>query len=172
MAINIAALAETLGLPPAALLMAVEPAGCAECGRLSELIGVPYADLSKISGETRVSLIVGDQDDVAGESGARGAWKRMTNVPPDHRDYVLLQSDGWGTPNLVADHFAPETAGASAEIDALDWFGTSKLFDLLTECAFFVRDCADAQGGSPVQLDMGRWSDGKPVTPPTISVEP
>jgi dienelactone hydrolase len=52
-----------------------------------------------------------------------------------------------------------------AVTDALDYYGTWKLFDALCTAAFAGKQRDVALGGGPAQLDMGRWSDGTPVKP-------
>ena len=52
-----------------------------------------------------------------------------------------------------------------AVTDALDYYGTWKLFDALCAAAFTGRHRDIALGGGPAQLDMGQWSDGTPVKP-------
>lgn len=52
-----------------------------------------------------------------------------------------------------------------AVTNALDYFGTWKLFDALCAAAFENKLRDVALGGGPAQLDMGRWSDGQPVAP-------
>jgi dienelactone hydrolase len=171
LAFNVAALAPSSGLPPVAAIMSVEPGGCAECGGISTLLNVPFEDLSTIHPDARVVVMVGDRDTVAGDRGAKVAWSMITSVPLEHRDYVVLHSDSWGSPPLIADHYVP-IASAADPPNALDWFGTWKFLDLLTDCALFNVQCGEAFGGSAAQLDMGKWSDGHPVTPPTITDTP
>ncbi len=48
-------------------------------------------------------------------------------------------------------------------IDALDYFGTWKLFDGLTDAAFYGKNRKYALGNTPEQRFMGKWSDGTPV---------
>ncbi len=48
-------------------------------------------------------------------------------------------------------------------IDALDYFGTWKLFDALTDAAFYGKNRNSALGNTPEQRFMGKWSDGTPV---------
>lgn len=52
-----------------------------------------------------------------------------------------------------------------AVTDALDYYGTWKLFDALCAAAFTGQHREIALGGGPAQLDMGQWSDGTPVKP-------
>jgi hypothetical protein len=50
-------------------------------------------------------------------------------------------------------------------IDALDWYGTWKLLDALTDAAFHGTHREIALGGTPAETSMGTWSDGVPVKP-------
>lgn len=48
-------------------------------------------------------------------------------------------------------------------VDALDYYGTWKLFDALTDAAFYGENRDVALGGGEKQRYMGAWSDGAPV---------
>ena len=48
-------------------------------------------------------------------------------------------------------------------INALDFYGTWKLFDALTDAAFTGKNREYALGNTPQQRFMGVWSDGVPV---------
>jgi pimeloyl-ACP methyl ester carboxylesterase len=172
LALNIAALAREHDLPAVAAVQSVEPGGCAECGGISRLIGLPFADLSGIGPETRVIVMVGEDDQVVSDNGARTAWNLLADVRADHRDFVRMHSDHRGNPALIADHYAPLAASSGWDVDAMDWFGTWKLFDLLTDCAFYDLGCSTSFGGSGIETDMGRWSDGTPVVPLTVTDTP
>lgn len=172
LALNIAARAEQLGLTMPGAVMAVEPGGCAECGGISRLLGLPYADLSTLGQASRAIIMVGDEDQVVSDQGAKVAWERMRNVPLEQRDYVVLHSDHTGRPALIADHYAPLASGTDDTVDTLDWYGTWKFFDLLTDCTFLTLNCTDALNGSVAAYNMGRWSDGRSVAQPTITDTP
>ena len=69
---------------------------------------------------------------------------------------------------MTADHFAPlapEDPDSSliGEIDALDYYGFWKLFDGLTDAAFYGKNREYALGNTPEQRFMGLWSDKTPV---------
>ncbi len=172
LSLNIAALAGGLKLPHVAAVMSAEPGGCAECGGISSLIGLPYVDLSGIGQDTRVIVVVGEDDQVVTDEGARAAWAMLTNVPAEHRDYVVIHSDHRGNPPLIADHYAPLAANDKADIDAMDWYGTWKLFDLLTDCGFHDQGCESSFGGTTIETYMGEWSDGTPVVPLSVTNTP
>ena len=54
-------------------------------------------------------------------------------------------------------------------VDALDYYGTWKLFDALTDAAFYGSNREYALGDTPEQRSMGRWSDGTPVAELIVS---
>lgn len=95
----------------------------------------------------------------------------MPQVPLDRRDYVIIQSDGHGAPPLAADHLFTQGVVGGGDVDALDWFGSWKLFDALTGCAFAKVGC-DALNGSGAETFMGKWSDGVPVKPAIVTDDP
>jgi pimeloyl-ACP methyl ester carboxylesterase len=55
------------------------------------------------------------------------------------------------------------TAVEGHGVDALDFYGTWKLFDGLTDAAFYGRNREYALGDTSQQRFMGKWSDGTPV---------
>jgi pimeloyl-ACP methyl ester carboxylesterase len=52
---------------------------------------------------------------------------------------------------------------AARTLDALDFYGTWKLLDGLTDAAFYGKNRNYALGNTPEQRFMGVWSDGVPV---------
>ena len=57
-------------------------------------------------------------------------------------------------------------------VDALDWYGTWKLLDGLTDAAFFGKNRRYALGNTPEQRFMGRWSDGVAVKELLVNDKP
>ncbi len=172
LAADFAAMAVAEGLPVPAALMPVEPGGCDGCGQLPGDDGVPLADLRTVAATTRALVVVGEDDDVVGETAAKLIWAGLSAVPLDRRDYVTLRSDHRGLPPLRATHLQPQTGGFGGVTDALDWYGTWKLFDALTSCAFAGEACEVALGDTAAQRFMGVWSDGEPVTEARVTDEP
>ena len=170
LALNYAAMAESLGLPVPAAVLAVTPGGCTGCGGPggSNEFGVPYRDLSRIDPDTKLLLVSGEDDDFVGARPSEIAWEQTAQIPDENRDYLIARSDDYGSPPLVADHGFPSNAGASGEVDALDWYGTLKWLDGLTGCAAQPSTCDDSMNGGETQLDMGEWSDGTPVVQPLL----
>lgn len=175
-AANLAAAAADNDLPIPKALMLVEPSSKAK-GWF-----VPFGELGRIAPETLLLVVVGDRDFLTLDVGARQILKATRQIPTSNKDYIRIVSDTHGRPDLIADHFSPfalDTAYDSAEllktgivpavasitqsVNALDYFGYWKLFDGLTEAAFFGRNRRYALGNTPEQRYMGTWSDGTPV---------
>lgn len=174
LALNYAAMAGSLGMPLPAAVMAVTPGGCKGCDGPggSDQFGVPYRDLSGIDPDTKLLLVVGEDDDFVGSRPAEIAWEQTGQIPDENRDYLVARSDDHGEPQIVADHLFPSTSGSTAEVDALDWYGTFKWLDGLIGCAVQPPKCGQMMNGGATQLDMGRWSDGTPVAPPILVEAP
>jgi hypothetical protein len=139
--------------PPAALFLAL-PSG--DTALLS-------ADLRRVPRDTRV-LFVAAAGVAAPSPVEAGLWAGLGEIPGSWRQRLVLPTDRYGRPPLVADEWAPATAGAEGEEDALDWLGTWKWSDALLACSYRGEDCAHAFGApDEPQLSMGRWADGRPV---------
>jgi acetyl esterase/lipase len=197
---NLAALAVQNGLPHFSAVMCVEPGvGGMNMPRLR----MPMADLSQISPDSLMLVLVGSDDRIVREDTAREIFKDASTVPPANKNYVTLISDDHGIPPLNANHFAPVAPGGDFKsnttegaatgasrfrerlagrlrgekadvskrmVDALDFYGTWKLFDGLTDAAFFGENREYALGDTPQQRFMGKWSDGVPVKELKVSV--
>ena len=57
-------------------------------------------------------------------------------------------------------------------LDALDYYGTWKLFDGLMDAAFYGKNVQYALGDTPEQCYMGKWSDGTPVKELRVTERP
>jgi len=71
---------------------------------------------------------------------------------------------------------APQTSRRarldSMMVNAMDFYGTWKLFDGLCDAAFYGKNREYALGNTPQQRFMGLWSDGKPVKELKVSDKP
>jgi pimeloyl-ACP methyl ester carboxylesterase len=200
LAANVAALASESGLPRVSAVMAVEP------GITESPINVPLADLKKLPPETLLLAVAGDQDTLVRDHDAKRIYYESTRVPANHKDFILLVTDTYGSPGLMASHRAPtahdkaydngEGVGggpAAAEnpnrvgdtpqtsrrarldsmmVNAMDFYGTWKLFDALCDAAFYNKNREYALGNTPQQRFMGLWSDGKPVKELKVTDKP
>ena len=176
LAVNVAAVAADLGLPVPDAVMPVLPGGCRGCALGTEGgpsgFGLPIARLERVAPETLLLMVVGEADGVVGRHAAEVIWGRLERIPDERRAYVLIRGDDHGRPALVADHFLAETESARGEEDALDWYGTWRLFDALTECAFTGEGCGVALGTDPAARAMGTWSDGVAVRELVVTDDP
>ncbi|MBM3858310.1 MAG: alpha/beta hydrolase [Verrucomicrobia bacterium] len=179
---NLAALWRDVGLPQPKAVMCAEPGGTRGPG---QWMGAKLEDLSRIAPETLLLCVAGDRDSMVGSAEAKRIFKETTQVPATNKSFVVLQSDDHGKPALVADHFAvcapsPVKRGERVSFfvklarapDALDFYGTWKLFDALCDAAFYGRNRQFALGNTPEQRFMGTWSDGAPVKELKVVVAP
>jgi acetyl esterase/lipase len=72
------------------------------------------------------------------------------------------QESGGESPNVLVQ--------AANAVDALDFYGTWKLFDGLCDAAFTGTHREYALGNAPQQRFMGKWSDGTPVKELQVTV--
>ena len=77
-------------------------------------------------------------------------------------------SDPIGDAPQVKRRVRPE----SMMVNALDYYGTWKLFDALCDTAFTGKNREYALGNTPQQRFMGRWSDGTPVKELIVTDKP
>jgi len=179
---NLAARWRDMGLPQPKAVMCAEPGGTRGCG---SWLGAKLADLSRVAPETLLLCVAGDRDSMVGSAEAKHIFKEATQVPATNKNFVVLQSDNHGKPALVADHFAvcaplPVKHGERVNffvklahaLDALDFYGTWKLFDALCDAAFYGKNRRVALGDTPEQRFMGNWSDGVPVKELKVVVAP
>lgn len=183
---NMLVLAGKNGLPQPKAAMCVQPGGTQAAGR----IAFKLEDLSQVPKDTLLLTIVGDSDLIARDIDAKRIFNETKQVPAENKNYIVLVSDDHGVPAIKANHFAPvamnskysdrnaaeaasKPAGAEGElpniaagehgVDALDFYGTWKLLDALTDAAFYGKNRRYALGNTPEQRFMGRWSDGVPI---------
>ncbi len=192
-ACNLAARARGRELPVPHCLMVIEPGDSRPdrplVPRLAErLPSIVEKDYSGISADTLVLLLTGEDDRIVGADTARRLFRAMTSIPPANRNLLQVRSDRHGEPPLIADHFSPacnadpvtgktddrrprrallsrRRTSKRGRTDALDWWAYWRLFDALTDAAWHGAPRDRALGGGPGQTYMGKWSDGRPVTP-------
>jgi acetyl esterase/lipase len=162
---NMAAAWQAQGLPLPRALMCVEPGKT--WGRRA---AIELADLKQIPAETLLLTVVGDDDRLVRDIDAKRIFIESARVPLENKSFITLLSDDHGRPALNANHMAPVTW--AGKTDALDYFGFWKLFDGLTDAAFFHTNRNFALGNTPEQKFMGLWSDGVPVKPMRITDHP
>jgi acetyl esterase/lipase len=169
---QMAAVALEMGLPEPRAIVAVCPG---EVKPLSE------PDLSKIPATTLLAIAATNEDRIVGDCRAREIFAAASAIPTTHKKFVLYRSDRKGPIALIADHLAPTAGLASldsgegllrakqmgkATVDILDRYGFWRMTDLTIEAGFANRNLDDATNKGALFRDLGRWSDGRIVTPP------
>jgi len=142
------------GLPVPKAIMPVQPFLRFDT-MLSNFQGIPASTL--------ILVIVGEDDFIALNNSGKKIFTTSTQVPLDHKDFVIQRTDRYGSPPLKADHGAPLCIPGTTTVDAMDYYSTWKLFDALTDYAFYGTNQDYCLGNTPEQRFMGLWSDGKPV---------
>jgi len=155
-----AADASDAGLPTPKAIMPVQPA---------VLYGT---DLSKITNETIMLVIVGENDTVVGNESGKIIFYNSNQIPLSQKDFVIQVTDTYGQPDIIADHIAPICIPFSKTVDAMDYYSTWKLFDALTDYAFYGINKEYCLDNTPQQRFMGFWSDGTPVKELIITDNP
>ena len=123
---------------------------------------IPLDDYSTIPKNTKVAIVVGDDDRFVGTRTSRRIWEGVAHVAERH--FITVHSDAHGWPPISPGHLAP-LAQDRFSAGAIDWFGYWRLFDELLDSAI---------SGRPFKPlpSMGSWSDGKPVKPLRIESSP
>lgn len=160
---NMAALAKEEGLPQPKAVMCVQPA--------ASWINTKLEDMSKIPQGTLLLALASDRDNIAFKIDAKKIFTEAINIPSEDKNLIIMPSDTYGLPKLIADHFAP--CGTKdwvkmkdkwwSNVDALDYYGFWKLFDGLRDAAFLQKNREYALGNTSEQKFMGVWSDGQKV---------
>lgn len=184
---NVCALAAESGLPPFRAVMSTEP-GKTYAGQGQTF--VPLADLKKIPAATLLLAVAGDRDTLVGRADAQRIFTESTAVAPENKNFVLLISDDHGMPAVSASHLAPvapdgdydpnQAKGATHTyprvrgmmVGSMDYYCFWKLFDGLSDAAFYGTHREYALGNTPQQRYMGQWSDGTPVKELQITIAP
>ncbi len=152
---NMASRAEAEGLPIPKAIMPVQPA-------------IAYdekADFSKISNKTIMLVIVGQDDTIVRDKSGKQIFYNSTQIPLSQKDYIIQVTDKHGYPVISSDHGAPTCKINSSifTVDAMDYYSNWKLFDALTDYAFYGINSQFCLGNTSEQRFMGKWSDGIPV---------
>ena len=139
-------------------------------------IDTPNAD--KISADTLCLYIAGVDDIIVRPSTVLSQYNKAY-LPKNagNNNYILVGSDAYNDFSLSSDHSAftgysenysaynlgNKDPGPRSYIDALDWYDYWKLFDGLTDAAFYGKNRDYALGNTYQQKFLGIWPNGNPV---------
>jgi len=87
---------------------------------------IPYEDLGAIDPDTKFLVVIGDEDDAVCKATAQTIWSGIPQVPDAIRDFLVVMSENYGKPDLVASLWFPNTPGYfdTAHEGARDYFVT------------------------------------------------
>jgi hypothetical protein len=129
---------------------------------------LPAVDLRTIPSSVMMLVVVCEDDKNAGDREGTAIFTQTSQIPPQSKNLVVMVSDYHGSPPLVANHNSPAASNPAygmGEKDlsppsAMHYYGYWKLFDALTDAAFYQRNREYALGNTPQQRFLGIWSDG------------
>ena len=197
LAANVAAVASASKLPRVRAVMSVEP-GITESPinvPLADLKKIPAETLLlAIAGDqdtlvrdtdakriyyesTRVPAQNKDFITLVSDSHGQPALQASHRAPTAmNKDYDSGEGVG-GAPAGASDSIGDASISRRVRpetmmINALDYYGTWKLFDALTDAAFTGKNREYALGNTPQQRFMGLWSDGVPVKELKVTDKP
>jgi hypothetical protein len=160
---EMAVLAEENGLPLPKAVMPVQP-----FIRNDTML----KDFHDMPATTLLLVVVGENDTIAGNFSGKLIFSSSDQIPFGQKDFIIQRTDRHGSPALVADHVSPVCIPNSSSVDAMDYYSTWKLFDALTDYAFYGTNQEFCLGNTPEQRFMGNWSDGTPVKELTVTDTP
>jgi len=197
LAANVAALAKESNLPRVRAVMSVEP-GITESPiniPLADLKKIPadtlllaiagdedglvrdtdakriYYESTRIPAHNKnfITLV----SDSHGQPALQASHRAPTAIDRDYDNGEGVGGSQPGTPDPMGDarisrRVRPETM----LVNALDFYGTWKLFDGLIDAAFKGKNREYALGNTPQQRFMGVWSDGVPVKELKVTDKP
>jgi len=198
LAANIAALASESNLPRVRAVMSVEP-GITEAPinvPLADLKNIPadtlllaiagdqdglvrdtdakriYYESTRIPAQNKdfVTLV----SDSHGQPGLLASHRAPTAMNKDYDSGEGVGGASAGSPDPIGGD-ARISRGVRPEtmmVNALDYYGTWKLFDGLIDAAFTGKNRDYALGNTPQQRFMGVWSDGVPVKELKVTDKP
>lgn len=185
---NMAATAASVGLPEPKAIMLAEPGAGENIGA-----NILTTKLNEIPATVLMLVVVGSEDTIAGTADGTKIFYQTSGIPSSKKEFITMFSDYHGDPPLIADHFAPVAPDESygkqdeelmkllqqrihqilgVEVNALDYYGFWKLFDGLTDYAFYGENREYAFGDTAQECFMGKWSDSTLVVELKVSKSP
>lgn len=197
LAANVAALARESNLPRVRAVMSVEP-GITEAPinvPLADLKKIPsdtlllaiagdqdglvrdtdakriYYESTHVSAKNKDFIML--VSDSHGQPALLASHRAPTAIDKDYDSGEGVSGAPVGTRDPIGDaaisrRVRPETM----LVNALDYYGTWKLLDALTDAAFTGKNREYALGNTPQQRFMGVWSDGVPVKELKVTNKP
>jgi hypothetical protein len=130
-----------------------------------------YYESTRVSAANKdyVTLV----SDSHGEPGLQASHRAPTAMNKDYDSGEGVGGAATGIPDpiggaRISRRVRPETM----MVNALDYYGTWKLFDGLIDAAFNGKNREYALGNTPQQRFMGFWSDGVPVKELKVTDKP
>ena len=118
----------------------------------------------RLPGHARAMVVAGDHDQYADARNGIDVFESITTSDV-RKAHITLRSDFRGLTLLDASHTIVVDGSVGSTVDAMD-FALWRLSDILESCSLRGRNCAADLSA------MGKWSDGVPVRPATVTDDP
>lgn len=158
------------GIPQPRAIMMVSPG-------TGPFKGARLDDYATMPADTRLLIMVSNDDQVVGDELGTLVFETATNTP--QRNLIRQFADDYGAPGISAGHNQSYALDSTfdngvhnvsyhralrvATTDAVDHHGYWKLLDALIECTRAGNYCDVAFGNTLEQRSLGSWSDGTPI---------
>ena len=168
---NLAARPKHFGLPTPKAVMPLQPGDTRADGGLGAFFPSITEDHSTIAKGTLMLIVDVDNDYYVSANGGMRIYDKAERIETGDKGRLLLRSDDHGSPALIADHMLPFAwphGRGRGEANAYD-FAQWRWFDALMATAYGDETQRPiALGNTPEQMDLGKWSDGRPVRKPEV----
>lgn len=167
---NVAADWEALKLPKPVAAMPVQPGRAFSYNPRAQSRGmIPCSEFENIPEDCLLLCVFSDSDHTVGAWCAKQIFSCATKVKPENKNLVEVLSSDYGKQAHVATHQTPASQEVAGQ-DLFDWYAYWKLFDGLTDAAFYGKNREYALGNTEKQRDMGKYSDGRPFEPMVVTL--
>lgn len=128
---------------------------------------IPKKDVSKISKDVNILMVVGSDDTDACFKTSSKIWNGLSDHLKENKAFYVIRSDEHGEERVVADHRWMKTNGSNT--DNLIKYGERKWCKAIAEWSFYNENYDEWHGEKA--LYMGEWSDGTPLKNAASGIE-
>lgn len=165
---NLAARPKHFGLPTPKALMLLQPGDTKADQGIGALFPSITEDHDTIPAATLMLIVDVEGDYFVSPRAGQRIYDNAIEVEAKNKRRLLLKTDGHGEPAIVADHMLPmawtSRQDSQGRVNAYD-FACWRWFDAMQATAHGDDKHRGLVFGDAA-LDLGQWSDGKPVRPP------
>lgn len=165
---NLAARPKHFGLPAPHALLLLQPGDTKADHGIGAFFASLTEDHSTIAPGTLMLIVDVKNDYFVSPKAGRRIYDNAKKIDQKNKRHLLLQSDGHGEPTIVADHMLPmgwtDRQTSQGRVNAYD-YAAWRWFDAIQAAGQGDKEQNELVFGEAA-VDLGKWSDGKPVRRP------